>query len=143
MIGKLKNYFVLNGRKRNEKEKERNQKKKSEEPIPANRQLQFDKDATICQYLMAESFVKSILQWECTIPKEDFQDIAEVVFGRLKQLFNRNTVDNDERGSQQMRLLADIIAAWIAGILFEVAQSKEDELKKRVRRKKKDIGRKY
>ncbi|KAK0091008.1 hypothetical protein PV326_003875 [Microctonus aethiopoides] len=126
-------------RKKKKRKGKKKKEKKSEEPIPANQQLQFDKDATICQYLMAESFVKSILQWKCTIPKEDFQDIAEVVFGRLKQLFNRNAVDNDERGSQQMRLLADIIAAWIAGILFEVAQSKEDELKKECEERKKTL----
>ncbi|KAK0181703.1 hypothetical protein PV327_003966 [Microctonus hyperodae] len=131
--------FRAKRKKKKRKGKRKKSEKKSEQPIPTNQQFQYDKDAAICQYLMAESFIKSILQWECTIPKEDFQDIAEVVFSRVKQLFNRNAVDNDERGSQQMRLLADIIAAWIAGILFEVAQLKEDELKKECEERKKTL----
>lgn len=83
----------------------------------------LDKDATICQYLIAEHFIKSILGHQCQTPKKDICKIATVIFRHLTSL-NRyiTNVQNGDRTTQQLRFLADIVACWIAEILIEVAE---------------------
>ncbi|XP_015125907.1 FK506-binding protein 5 [Diachasma alloeum] len=96
-----------------------------------------NKDAVGCQYLMAEAFVKSLLQWKCTLPKAEFKDIADIIIKRLSTTLEYTPVDNADRTTQQMKFLADIIAAWIAGILFEVAESHKEDLEKECEERKK------
>ncbi|XP_029169906.1 probable calcium-binding protein CML12 isoform X2 [Nylanderia fulva] len=96
----------------------------------------LDRDATMCQYLMAEHFVKSILGHRCQTRKKDIDEITTVILKRLTSL-DRYTMDaqNGDRATQQLRFLADIIACWITDILNEVAQvhkgTLEDYFKKR------------
>lgn len=89
----------------------------------------LDKDATMCQYLMAEHFVKSILGHQCQTQKKDIRKIAAVIFRHLTSL-NRyiTNVQNDDRATQQLRFLADIVACWIAEILIEVAETHKETL---------------
>jgi len=89
----------------------------------------LDKDATMCQYLMAEHFIKSILEHQCQTPKKDIRKIAAVIFRHLTSL-NRyiTNVQNGDRTTQQLRFLADIVACWIAEILIEVAEIHKETL---------------
>lgn len=89
----------------------------------------LDKDATMCQYLMAEHFVKSILGHQCQTQKKDIRKIAAVIFRHLTSL-NRciTNIQNDDRATQQLRFLADIVACWIAEILIEVAETHKETL---------------
>jgi len=91
----------------------------------------FERDATICQYLIAECFVKSILGYQCQSQRKDIQDIAQVVLKRLTIIDNTDIIktQNDDRIAQQMRLLADTVACWIAEILVEVAETRKEDLK--------------
>lgn len=95
----------------------------------------LDRDATMCQYLMAEHFVKSILGHQCETRK-DIREIAAVIFKHLIS-FDKYTTDvrNGDRAMQQLRFLANIVACWIAEILIEVAEihkeTLEEYLKKR------------
>lgn len=88
----------------------------------------FDKDATMCQYLMAECFVKSILGYQCQSQKKDICEIAEVVLKRLMSVDGYTAVQNDNRAMQQLRLLADMVACWIAELLMEVAETRKEAL---------------
>lgn len=96
----------------------------------------LDRDATMCQYLMAEHFVKSILGYHCRTQKKDIRDITTVILRHLTSL-DKYAIDaqNGDRATQQLRILADIIACWIADILNEVAEvhkgTLEDYFKKR------------
>lgn len=101
---------------------------------------QFDKEAVNCQYAMAESFVKSILDWECPIPREEFKDIADVILKRLGFLLEYEPVNGEDRKSQQMRFLADVIGSWISGVLFEVAEVRKTELEEECERRKKGMA---
>lgn len=89
----------------------------------------LDRDATMCQYLMAECFVKSILGYQCQSQKKDICEIAEVVLKRLMSVDGYTAVQNDIRAMQQLRLLADMVACWIAELLMEVAETRKEALK--------------
>ncbi|XP_050459369.1 uncharacterized protein LOC126855602 isoform X1 [Cataglyphis hispanica] len=89
----------------------------------------LNKDATICPYLMAEHFVKSILGHQCETRQKDIREIAAVIFKRLISLDKYTTdVQNDDRATQQLRFLANIVACWIAEILIEVAEIHKETL---------------
>lgn len=88
----------------------------------------LDRDATMCQYLMAECFVKSILGYQCQSQKKDICEIAEVVLKRLMSVDGYTAVQNDNRAMQQLRLLADMVACWIAELLMEVAETRKEAL---------------
>lgn len=88
----------------------------------------LDRDATMCQYLMAECFVKSILGYQCQSQKKDICEIAEVVLKRLMSVDGYAAVQNDSRAMQQLRLLADMVACWIAELLMEVAETRKEAL---------------
>lgn len=98
----------------------------------------LDRDAVHCQYLMAESFVKSILDWKCQIPRDEFKDIADVMLKRLASILEYSPSNGEDRKSQQMRFLADVIASWIVGVLFEVAEAKKTELEEECERRRKE-----
>ncbi|XP_043277788.1 uncharacterized protein [Venturia canescens] len=98
----------------------------------------FDRDAVNCQYAMAESFVKSMLEWECPIPREEFKDIAGVIMKRLGYLLEYESINGEDRKSQQMRFLADVIGSWVSGVLFEVAETRKAELEEECERRKKE-----
>ncbi|XP_012281039.1 uncharacterized abhydrolase domain-containing protein DDB_G0269086 isoform X2 [Orussus abietinus] len=108
---------------------------KSKKPAAVGTTL-LDKDAVNCQYLMAERFVKSILEWKCPIPKEEFSDIAEVILKRLSCILKYTPVGDEDRKSQQMRFLSDLIARWISGVLFEVAEAHRSEIEEECKRRK-------
>lgn len=91
---------------------------------------EFDEKAVNCQYSMAMEFVKSILQWKSEIPKEEFQDISDIIVKRLENILEYQVVDSGDRMTQQMKFLSDIVASWIAGVLFEVAELQKEELEK-------------
>ncbi|KAI4491388.1 hypothetical protein M0804_002780 [Polistes exclamans] len=98
----------------------------------------LDKDAVTCQYMMAERFVKSILDWRCPIPKEEYEDIANVIIKRLSYALEYTPLDESDRKSQQMRFLADVVACWISGVLFEVAEDRKKELEQVCEKKRKE-----
>ncbi|XP_072761982.1 uncharacterized protein [Anoplolepis gracilipes] len=96
----------------------------------------LDKDATMCQYLMAAHFVKSILRHQCELQKKDIHEIAAVIFKRLTSLDGYTTdVQNGDRATQQMRFLANIVACWIAEILIEVAEIHEETLEEYLKKR--------
>ncbi|XP_057325207.1 uncharacterized protein LOC130667564 [Microplitis mediator] len=100
----------------------------------------FDRDAVLCQYKLAEALVRSILQWECPLPREEFKDIADVMFQRLKGVITNGThsaLDEDEKVYQQMRIISEIVGCWVAGVLIEVAQNNEQLLKEECEERKK------
>ncbi|CAL1683156.1 unnamed protein product [Lasius platythorax] len=90
----------------------------------------LDRDATMCQYLMAEHFVKSILGHQhCETRKKDIREITAVILRRLTSLDGYTTdAQNGDRATQQLRFLADIVACWIAEILIEVAEVHKETL---------------
>lgn len=92
------------------------------------RATMLDRDATTCQYLMAECFVKSILEYQCEM-QEGIREIADVIMKRLMSLDGFADVKNGDRATQQLRLLADVIARWITEILDEVAETHKEVLK--------------
>ncbi|XP_046422384.1 axoneme-associated protein mst101(2)-like [Neodiprion fabricii] len=104
-------------------------KKCREKPKNSKCQSPLDREAVMHQYLMAERFVRSILKWKCPIPVEEFEDIASVILRRLSFVLEYTPQGQQEDlKSQQMRFLADIIACWISGVLFEVAEEHSKEL---------------
>ncbi|XP_033225942.1 calponin homology domain-containing protein DDB_G0272472-like [Belonocnema kinseyi] len=96
----------------------------------------FDPQAVCCQYLIAERFVKSILDWKCPIPREEYRDIADVILRRLSLIIEYTPIDHGDRKSQQMRFLADVISCWISGVLLEVAEDHKKELEEECVRRK-------
>ncbi|XP_011500128.1 PREDICTED: uncharacterized protein LOC105363995 [Ceratosolen solmsi marchali] len=88
----------------------------------------LDLEAAECQYSMAQRFVRSILNWKCLYPRDDYRDIAEVILERLSKQLEYIPIGNEDRKSEQMRLLADIFACWISEILTKVAEKYCDEL---------------
>lgn len=90
----------------------------------------LDKDATMCQYLLAKRLVRCILEYNCQTDRKDIRDIAEVILKRLTLPNEPIDVQNGDRTTQQLRLLADVVACWIADILVEVAKTREEALKK-------------
>ncbi|XP_046742056.1 trichohyalin-like [Diprion similis] len=104
-------------------------KKCREKPKNSKCQSPLDREAVMHQYLMAERFVRSILKWKCPIPVEEFEDIASVILRRLSFVLEYTPQgEQEDLKSQQMRFLADIIACWISGVLFEVAEEHRKEL---------------
>ncbi|XP_076230740.1 uncharacterized protein LOC143176947 [Calliopsis andreniformis] len=99
----------------------------------------FDRDAVSCQYLIAERFVKSILKWKCPIPKSEFSDVSEVIIRRLIDILEYTRPHNEDRKSQQLRFLADVIACWVSGVLSEVAQDQEKKLEERCKKKEAEM----
>ncbi|KAF7998141.1 hypothetical protein HCN44_009539 [Aphidius gifuensis] len=100
---------------------------------------QFDEKAVNYQYTMANAFVKSILQWESQIPREEFSDISDVIIKRLENVLEYQVIDDGDRVTQQMKFLSDIIASWIAGVLFEVGEAHKEELEKECEERKNAI----
>ncbi|CAG5099779.1 Protein of unknown function [Cotesia congregata] len=101
---------------------------------------EFNRDAVLCQYKLAEALVRSILTWECPLPREEFKDIAEVILNRLTGVIingSHSALDEDEKVYQQMRIISDIVACWVAGILIEVAQNNEQLLREECEERKK------
>ncbi|RLU14894.1 hypothetical protein DMN91_012781 [Ooceraea biroi] len=88
----------------------------------------LEKDATMCQYLIAECFVRSILGYQCQSQKKDVREIAQVILKRLTSLDGYTDTRSDDRATQQLRLLADIVACWIAEVLMEVAETRKEAL---------------
>jgi hypothetical protein len=88
----------------------------------------LDLEVAQCQYLMAQRFVRSILNWNCSCPRDDYRDIAEVILERLSKQLEYEPIGNEDRKSEQMRVLADVFACWISGILFKVAEKYSDDL---------------
>lgn len=96
----------------------------------------LDRDAAICQYLMAKHFVKSILEYQCCTPKKDIREIADVIIRRLMSYEAYADARNDDRAQQQLRLLADVVACWIAEILVEVASTRKHILEEYCKKRK-------
>lgn len=85
----------------------------------------LDRDATMCQYLMAERFIKSILEYQHKM-QEGVREISDVIMRRLTSLDEYADVTNSDRAAQQLRLLADVIACWIIEIYDEVAETHKE-----------------
>lgn len=90
----------------------------------------MDRDATMCQYLLAERLVRNILEYNCVADREDIQDIAEVILKRLTLADEPTAAENGDRATRQSRLLANVVACWISDVLVEVAKAREEALKK-------------
>lgn len=88
----------------------------------------LDRDAVMCQYLMAERFVKSILEYRHET-WEDVYGVADVIMKRLTSLDGYADAKNGDRATQQLRLLANVVARWITEILAEVAKTRKEALK--------------
>ncbi|XP_011636219.1 uncharacterized protein LOC105426618 isoform X2 [Pogonomyrmex barbatus] len=88
----------------------------------------LDRDATMCQYLMAELFVRSILGYRRETQKRHVREIADVIMRRLTSLVERGDVKNGDRATQQLQLLADTVATWMDEVLVEVADMREKTL---------------
>jgi len=84
----------------------------------------------MCQYLMAERFVKSILEYPREIRKDTYiHTIADVIMKRLIFLDEYANAKNDDRVTQQLRLLADVVACWMNEIIIEVDKIYRETLK--------------
>ncbi|XP_026297335.1 probable serine/threonine-protein kinase kinX [Apis mellifera] len=99
----------------------------------------FERDSVSSQYLIAERFVRSILKWKCPFPKSEIKDIAEVIVRRLINVLEYSQPKDEDRKSQQVRYLADVLACWVTGVLFEVAQYQEEKLLERCRKKEEEM----
>ncbi|KAL6257221.1 hypothetical protein P5V15_012148 [Pogonomyrmex californicus] len=88
----------------------------------------LDRDATMCQYLTAELFVRSILGYRRETQKRHVREIADVIMRRLTSLVERGDVKNGDRATQQLQFLADIVATWMDEVLVEVADMREKTL---------------
>ncbi|XP_051161204.1 glutamic acid-rich protein-like [Leptopilina boulardi] len=107
--------------------------------INNNNQPQYDPVAVCCQYQMAEKFVKSILDWQSPMAKEEYQDIGEIILRRLSRILDYTpTNGNGDRRSQQMHFLADIISSWILGVNSEVAEAHRESEEERARRQREE-----
>lgn len=90
----------------------------------------MDKDATMCQYLLAERLVRNILEYNCVADREDIQEIAGVILKRLTLADEPTDAENGDRATRQSHLLANVVACWISDVLVEVAKAREEALKK-------------
>ncbi|XP_011702362.1 PREDICTED: uncharacterized protein LOC105458602 [Wasmannia auropunctata] len=90
----------------------------------------LDRDATMYQYLLAERFVKSILEYRREMRENIRTDIADVIMKRLMSLNGYANVKNGDRATQQLRLLADVITCWFVDISDEVEKTKTKIFKK-------------
>lgn len=91
--------------------------------------MMLDRDAMLCQYLMAERFVKTLLERRRPVRRKNFSDVAQVILKRMESLDVRAAVeDGDDRATQQLSLLADMIASWVIEILEEVTAARRKSL---------------
>ncbi|KAL0116593.1 hypothetical protein PUN28_009910 [Cardiocondyla obscurior] len=103
-------------------------KEQIEEIVEKNRPaMTMDPDAAMYQYLVAERFVKSILEYQCET-QESIREIADVIMKRLISIEGYSDAKNDDRTSQQLRLLADVVSRWITEILEEVIETHGEAL---------------
>lgn len=93
------------------------------------RAMTLDRDAVMCQYLMAERFVKSILESRRETQKKDIREIADVIMKRLTSLDGYADAKDGDRATRQLRLLADVVACWMVEVLVEVAETYKTALK--------------
>lgn len=93
----------------------------------------LDHDSTICQYLMAERFVKSILEYQRETQKDVREiakdEIADVLLKRLMSFNEYTDAKNSDRATQQLRFLADVVASWMNEILVKVFEIRKEALK--------------
>lgn len=97
----------------------------------------MDRNVAVCQYLLAVNFVKSILQCQCQTRRKDLREITRVILKRLMSVdeYTDTRNGNDDRTTQQLQLLAEIIACWIAEILVEVAEANKATLEEYCKKK--------
>lgn len=88
--------------------------------------MTLDRDATMCQYLMAERFVKSLLEYRREMQK-DISVFTDVIMKRLMSF--DEYAKNGDRAMQQLQLLADVIACWMIEIIVEVNKTDREALK--------------
>lgn len=91
------------------------------------------------QYSIAKRFVRSILNFRCPIPREDYQDISETVLEMLSEQLEYTPVGNEDRKSRQMRILADGFACWLSGILLRVSEKHKAELEEECLKKRREL----
>ncbi|XP_034943952.1 uncharacterized protein MAL13P1.304 isoform X5 [Chelonus insularis] len=107
-------------------------------PVQYNESLKMSKDTMLCQYNIAEAFVKSILQNKNVALRKDLEDLVKIIQKRLtKTVDNNDHLDKDGKVYQQILFLSKLIANWIAGVLEEVAEQNEEELKKECEERRK------
>lgn len=101
----------------------------------------LDMKAVNCQYAMARRFVKSILacQPDPAIPPTEYKDITSVILCRLGKELNYDVITCEDRNSQQMRILADVLARWISGVLMDVSENRREELMKECERRRREL----
>lgn len=91
----------------------------------------LDGNMAVCQYLLAVNFVKSILERQYQTPRKDIREIARVILKHLTSVDESTDIQNgDDLPTQQLHLLAEIIACWVAEILVEVAEAHKETLEK-------------
>lgn len=96
----------------------------------ASKNRLLDEESANYQYLLAQRFVKSMLNWKCNFPYEDYQDLSKVIFKRICNQVNYVPTVYEDRKSEQIRFLSDIVAGWILGIIAEVAEEQKEQLRK-------------
>lgn len=62
------------------------------------------------------------------MPRSDYEDISVVVFKRLCYTLDYTPREDEDRKTQQIRFLADIVSCWIAGIICEASVGKQEQL---------------
>ncbi|TGZ45660.1 uncharacterized protein [Temnothorax longispinosus] len=95
----------------------------------------LDHDATISQYQMAERLVKSILEYRRET-REGIPEIADVLMKRLISIDGYADAKNGDRATQQLQLLANVVARWITDVLAEVAETYKEAMKKYYKKRK-------
>lgn len=81
--------------------------------------------------------MKSILERQCQTRRKDVREIARVILKRLTSINKyTDTQNGDDRATQQLHLLAEIIACWIADILVEVAEVHKETLEEYCEKRK-------
>ncbi|XP_008204317.1 DNA ligase 1-like [Nasonia vitripennis] len=99
----------------------------------------IDPEVADHQYSIAKRFVRSILNFKCPIPREDYQDISETVLEMLSEQLEYTPVGNEDRKSRQMRILADSFACWLSGILLRVSEKHKEELEEECLKKRREM----
>ncbi|XP_032684658.1 uncharacterized protein LOC116850455 isoform X1 [Odontomachus brunneus] len=97
----------------------------------------LDRNVALCQYLLAVNFVKSIVERQCQTQRKDLREITRVILKRLMSVdeYTDARNGNDDRAMQQLHLLAEMIACWIAEILVEVAEADKEALEEYYKKK--------
>ncbi|XP_014483206.1 PREDICTED: eukaryotic translation initiation factor 3 subunit A-like [Dinoponera quadriceps] len=105
-------------------------KKRTEEVTKLGTPI-LDEEVAMCQYLLAVNFVRSILERPCQTRRKDLREITRVILKRLTSINGyTDTRDGNDRATQQLQLLAEMIACWIAEILVEVAEAEKETLER-------------